>query len=213
MTRDKQFVITINRELGSGGRTVGKRLAERLEVKFYDKAILKALKEKFHLTGEEIEKLKGTKEGWAEFQRRVVPFAEVEPNFDGYNDASNIITSEEVFNVETEIIRGITSGESCVIMGRSAFYVLKNHPNHLSVLIQAPMEQRIERTMTRQNLSREDAIEVINKVDDRRETYVKTFCKTSRYDTRNYDLVISMEHLKEEDAVDIIMDYVYRQSK
>ncbi len=213
MTRDKQFVITINRELGSGGRTVGKRLAERLEVKFYDKAVLKALKEKFHLTTEEIEKLKGNKDGWAEFQRRVVPFAEVEPGgTDNWSDA-DFITTDEVFKVETEIISGITSGESCVIMGRSAFYVLKDHPNHLSVLIQAPMEQRIERVMKRQKLSREEAIKAIKKVDDRRETYVQTFCKTSRYDTRNYDLVISMEHLKEEDAVDIIMDYIYRQSK
>ena len=57
------------------------------------------------------------------------------------------------------------------------------------------------------------AIKVINQVDERRENYVQKFCGTSRYDTRNYDLVISMEHLKEDDAVDIIMDYIYRQSK
>ena len=57
------------------------------------------------------------------------------------------------------------------------------------------------------------AIKVINQVDERRENYVQKFCGTSRYDTRNYDLVISMEHLKEDDAVDIIMDYIYRQSQ
>lgn len=212
MNRDEQFVITINRELGSGGRSVGKKLADRLEVKFYDKAVLKALKEKYHLTTEEIEKLKGQKEGWwAEFQRRVVPFAEVEPN--SRIDDSEIITTEEVFNSEKEIIKGITANQSCVITGRSAFFVLKDHPNHLSVLIQAPLEQRIKRVMQRQQLNREGAIKAIKLVDERRENYVKKFCGTSRYDTRNYDLVISMEHLKEEDAVDIIMDYVYRQSK
>ena len=120
---------------------------------------------------------------------------------------------EEVFKAETEIIKGITADESCVITGRSAFFVLKNNPNHLSVLIQAPMEQRIQRVMKRQDLARNMAIKVINQVDERRENYVQKFCGTSRYDTRNYDLVISMEHLKEDDAVDIIMDYIYRQSK
>ena len=215
MNRNEKFVITINRELGSGGRSVGKKLAERLGVKFYDKAVLKALKEKYHLTAEEIEKLKGQKEGWwAEFQRKVVPFAEINtPYSSSMGSEPEIITTEEVFKAETEIIKGITAEESCVITGRSAFFVLKDHPNHLSVLIQAPMEQRIQRVMMRQELLRNLAIKVINQVDERRENYVQKFCGTSRYDTRNYDLVISMEHLKEDDAVDIILDYIFRQSK
>jgi len=215
MNRNEKFVITINRELGSGGRSVGHRLAERLDVKFYDKAVIKGLKEKYHLTTEEIEKLKGQKEGWwAEFQRRVVPFAEVDsPYSSSMGNEPEIITTEEVFKAEKEIIKAITDNESCVITGRSAFYVLKEHPNHLSILIQAPMEQRIQRVMKKQELSREAAIKAIKQVDERRENYVQKFCGTSRYDTRNYDLVISMEHLKEDDAVDIILDYIYRQSK
>lgn len=215
MNRNEKFVITINRELGSGGRSVGKKLAERLGVKFFDKAVIKALKAKYHLTTEEIEKLKGQKEGWwAEFQRKVVPFAEIDsPYSSSMGNEPEIITTEEVFKTETEIIKGITAEESCVITGRSAFFVLKDHPNHLSVLIQAPMEQRIQRIMMRQELLRNLAIKVINQVDERRENYVQKFCGTSRYDTRNYDLVISMEHLKEDDAVDIIMDYIYRQSQ
>lgn len=215
MNRNEKFVITINRELGSGGRSVGHRLAERLDVKFYDKAVIKGLKEKYHLTTEEIEKLKGQKEGWwAEFQRKVVPFAEIDsPYSSSMGNEPEIITTEEVFKAEKEIIKAITDNESCVITGRSAFYVLKEHPNHLSILIQAPMEQRIQRVMKKQELSREAAIKAIKQVDERRENYVQKFCGTSRYDTRNYDLVISMEHLKEDDAVDIILDYIYRQSK
>ena len=64
MNKDEKFVITINRELGSGGRTVGRKLAEKLGVEFYDKALIKALQEKFHLTVDEIEKLKGQEQGW-----------------------------------------------------------------------------------------------------------------------------------------------------
>ena len=59
MNKNEKFVITINRELGSGGRTVGQKLAEKLGVEYYDKAVIKALQEKYHLTVEEIEKRKG----------------------------------------------------------------------------------------------------------------------------------------------------------
>ena len=186
MNRDEKFVITINRELGSGGGSVGRRLAERLDVKFYNKAVIRALKEKYHLSTEEIEKLKGQKEGWwAEFQRRVVPFS------DEKNDGPEIITTEDVFKSETEIVKNLAESGSCVIVGRSAFHVLRDH----------------------QELSREVAIKTIKQVDERRENYVNRFANTSRYDTRNYDLVISMERLKIDDAVDIILGYIFRQAQ
>ena len=59
MNRNEKFVITINRELGSGGRTVGRKLAERLCVEFFDKALIRMMEEKYNLTAEEIEKMKG----------------------------------------------------------------------------------------------------------------------------------------------------------
>jgi cytidylate kinase len=208
MNRNEKFVITINRELGTGGRSIGKKLADRLGVKFYDKAVIKALKEKFHLTTEEIEKLKAQKEGWwAEFQRRVVPFADVS-NGGGNNSDSEIITTEEVFNTETEIIKGINEGESFVITGRSAFYILKNHPNHLSVLIQAPMANRVARVAAKQHISEAEARQIINKVDNMRENYVTRFTGTTRYDTRNYDLVFNADGKTEEQNADPILSYI-----
>jgi len=207
MNRNEKFLITINRELGSAGSEVARRLAERMGIKCYDKIVIQKLKEKFHLTAEEIEKLKGQKDGWwAEFTRTVVPFTDSPIN------EPEIITTEEVYETEVEILKGIAKQESCVITGRTAFHVLRNHPNHLSVFIQAPMEQRINRVMKKRELSREMAIKTIKKVDEQRENYVNRFAKTSRYDTRNYDLVISMDQLKADDAVDIILDYVFRQS-
>jgi len=64
MDRNQKFVVTINRELGSGGRTVGRLLAEKLGVEFFDKAHVRAIEEKFNLTIDEIERLKGKKDSW-----------------------------------------------------------------------------------------------------------------------------------------------------
>jgi cytidylate kinase len=76
------------------------------------------------------------------------------------------------------------------------------------VLIQAPIKSRIERVMAKQNKTASEARELIELVDDMRENYINRYTGTSRYDTRNYDLVITMDHLSEDDAAALIMAYV-----
>ena len=112
MRRNEKFVIAINRELGSGGRTVGRNLAERLHVEFYDKALIKTLEERYSLTVEEIEKLKGRSHNWlAELKRSL--FAS-----EGMAVTSNYIlavpgdkpvqpTTYDMFEAEQEILKNI----------------------------------------------------------------------------------------------------------
>ena len=76
MNKNEKFVITINRELGSGGRTVGRKLAEKLGVEFYDKLLIQELEKKYNLTFEEIEKLKGRNHSWWEDFKRVARIGE-----------------------------------------------------------------------------------------------------------------------------------------
>ena len=213
MDKNQKFVITINRELGSGGRTIGKMLAEKLGVSFYDKALIKELEKKFNLNKEEIERLKGSKtQWWREFINAAMYMGQNMNEVWYYQrmsgDEFHLVTTDDMFKVEQEVLENLAKEESCIIAGRSGFYVFANHPNHLSVLIQAPMEHRIQRIMNKQNLSREEAEKVIKKIDDMRENYVKKFTGTSRYDTRNYDLVISMEGKTEQEAVDLILQYI-----
>jgi len=210
MNRNNKFVITINRELGSGGRTVGRKLAAQLGVDFYDKALLKELQEKYQLTEEEIERLKGRDQSWwATLKRTMSGPNAVDTFFVTTKDGRfGLLETEEVFRAETEILKSIAKEESCVIAGRSGFYVFRDHPNHLSILIQASMPCRVTRVARKQNLTKEEARAVIEKVDKMRENYVNTFARTSRYDTRNYQLVINMDELTEDDAVALIMGYI-----
>lgn len=211
MNKNEKFVITINRELGSGGRTVGRKLAEKLGVEFYDKAVIKGLQQEFHLTVEEIEKLKGRKHGWwADFKRVMSVGPGITSNYymPKKGDEPEILDTDMVFKTETEILKGIAEDESCVIAGRSGFYVFRNHPNHLSILIQASMPFRLERVMRKQNLTEEAARKTIEKVDKMRENYVKEYTKTSRYDTRNYDLVISADGKTEDQIVEQILMFI-----
>ena len=218
MNKQEKYVVTINRELGSGGRTVGRMLAEKLGVEFYDKALIEALEKKYNLNIEQIEKLKGQNHAWwAEFARSMFGVDLGIPNYGKMNamyylavmDFSDVKpTSKEVFESETEILKGIAEVESCVVAGRSGFYVFRDHPNHLNVFIQASMPYRVERVMRKQQITEEEAVKTIKKLDKMRENYVKKYTGLSRYDTRNYDLVISADGKSEEQIVDIIMKYI-----
>jgi len=215
MNTNSKFVITINRELGSGGRTVGRKLSEALGVAYYDKALAQGLQEKYNLSVEEIERLKGREQGWWADLKRTLSGPSTEDTFfvTKENGAMDRLETEDVFRAETEILKEIAKEESCVIAGRSAFYVFRDHPNHLNILIQASMLSRIARVAQEQNMSKEEARMTIEKVDKMRENYINEFARTSRYDTRNYQLVLSMDEVSEDDAVALIMDYIRRMSK
>ena len=210
MKLKEKFVVTINRELGSGGRTVGRKLAEKLGVPFYDKALIKSLQNIYHLDVNEIEKLKGRSHSWwAEFKRTLTAGYQNDTFYQTrMGEEPDVLTTDEIFKAETEILQGIAEQESCVIAGRSGFYVFRNHPNHLSVLIQASMPFRIERVMRKQNMTEDEARKTIENVDRMRENYVMKYTGTSRYDTRNYDLVISADGKTEDEIVDIIMKVI-----
>ena len=212
MKKNEKFVITINRELGSGGRTVGLKLAEKLGVQFYDKAVVKAIEEKYNLNVEEIEKLKGKKHNWWSDLKRVVSVGGGIMGVPYYSVSEGEVTvkttTDEMFKTETQILKGIAEEESCVLAGRSGFFVFRDHPNHLSILIQASMESRIKRLMGKQNLSEAESRKTINKVDEMRENYVNRYTGTSRYDTRNYDIVLRADGKTEDELVDIIMQYI-----
>ena len=209
MKKNEKYVITINRELGSGGRTVGRLLSQRLQVKYYDKALIEQLTQRFGLTVEEIERIKGQKKTW---------WNEFNSYYQTLNSttkpmqAESIISSKILFETEKKILTTLAAEESCVVAGRSGFLVFRDHPNHLNIFIEASMEHRIQRIMRKKNIMRQEAIDIINKVDKEREIFIQKYEDTSRYDTRNYHLIINMDELSEEGATDVIMSYINAQT-
>ena len=123
-------------------------------------------------------------------------------------DNKKHVTSEAVLKAEEEILREIAIEESCVIAGRSAFFALNGYPNSLNILIQASMEYRLNRIMEKRGISEKEAKKIIKEVDQAREEYLKNNACTSRYDTRNYDLVIKMDGKTEEEAANVILTFI-----
>ena len=211
MNKNEKFVITINREVGTGGRTVGRKLAEKLGVKYCDKAVIDGLTQKFGLSPERIEEIKAQKKSWwndiNNYYQTLVGSASMPMETEVKLDNASM------FETEKQILQNLAAHESCVVAGRTGFMVFREWPNHLNVFIQASMAYRIQRVMRRQKVSEQEARDIIAKMDATREAYIKKYEDTSRYDTRNYQLVISMDDLSEDDAAEIILDYIDRTSK
>ena len=211
MNKNEKFVITINREVGTGGRTIGRKLAEKLSVKYCDKAIVDGLTQKFGLNIQRIEEIKAQKKSW---WNDINNYYNILVNSTSQPMEAEVkIDNASMFETEKHILQEIATQTSCVIAGRTGFMIFREWPNHLNIFIQASMEHRVQRVMRRQNVSEKEAREIIAKLDASRETYIKKYEDTSRYDTRNYQLVISMDDLSEDDAVDVIMAYIDRTSK
>ena len=207
------FVITISRTVGSGGRTIGRKLAERLGVRFSDKELIDALQNKFNLTAESIEELKGKKKRWLDdFIQMVAPVPMsgllVSGESDYVSEYNSTLSVNDVFEAEKEILNGIADEGSCVIAGRLGFFVLKDRPNKVDILITASRDKRIARIMEKQNLSRQKAEEVIDSVDKARDNYVLRYTGQSRYDARNYHIVLNMDYITEDKAVEMILSYL-----
>ena len=212
MNTKKPFVITISREVGSGGHTIGKILAQELGVRYCDKLLIESLEKQFGLTKSGIEKLKGQKKNWlADFLNKVAPLPSanalgLDPKYT--QEFKVNVTTDDIYKAEVEILTEFANMGSCVIAGRSGFFVLKDHPNILNVFITASMEYRIQRIMKKQNLNEESALAVINGIDEARENYTKRYAGVSRYDTRNYHLVLSADNHTEEEIAKLSLDYI-----
>ncbi len=204
MNKNEKFVITINRELGSGGRTIGRKLAEKLGVNFYDNAIIEGLTEKYGLSAEQIEQYKAEKKSW---------WSEMKESLLGtHSDEPAKPTTASMFETERQILESIAKEESCVVAGRTGFLIFREWKNRLNIFIQASTEHRIERLISK-GKTYQEALDTIDIVDEGREEYLRKYSDRTRYDTRNYDIVLSMDHLTEDDAVETILFCIEKMSK
>ena len=179
---------------------------------FYDKAHLKTVEDE-GLNEEKIESLKSKKRTWWPDLKKIVELGggfavSIFDNLPNYAVPEDNDTDKK-YQTEQEILKGIADAESCVVVGRCSFVTFKDHPNHLNIWIQSPMESRVERVMKKKGIaSKAEAEKFIKEVDKLCDDYAKRHAGVSRYDPRNYDLVISMKDRTEEEAVDLILKYI-----
>lgn len=199
---DHKLIITIDREYGSGGHEVGKRLAEQLGIKFYDEELIERAASG---TGYVEEYVKENDEKAPDFS-----IASLISSVDTFQSLPYARIQEEQFS----IIRDIASQESCVIVGRAADYILEDE-QHVSIFIFAPLEERLRRKLELEIVNEKehplDEAEMTRKIkqkDKQRRRYYEFYTDNKWGERDVYDLLINTSRTGIDGAVDIIRTYI-----
>lgn len=201
----ENYVITIARGFGSGGKAIGTKLAEELGIPCYERQLIDMASEysgiNKQLFAEVDEKLRGS---YAMKHLTKIPYTYVvEPSDKDFTSDINL------FNIQSEIIRELAASESFVVIGKCADYILKDMPNVISVYVEAPEKDCIATVMDRMQVSESRAKELVHKTDRYRSDYYKYYTRGKDWkDPVNYDLTLNSSKVGWDNCVTLIKDYL-----
>lgn len=200
------FVITIGRQYGSGGRIVGKMLAEELGIHFYDDEILKMTSETSAI-GEQYFRLADEKAGNNLLYRIV---KEMKPDLYAPITSSHLTTPENLFRFQSDVIKKLAAQETCIIVGRCGDYVLEqeNLDDLIRIFVYADMVTRVRRVMDVDKVDEKEALKRIKRIDKERHDYYRYFAGRDWMDMEHYDFPINSSRLEFEEMVVLIKHYI-----
>lgn len=201
-------IITIGREYGSGGYDIGKALAEKLGIPFYDKEILSIAAKESGIC-EELIKNNDEKPVPSYLFSLVKGVSDVsQPNLSG-----DMPLNQRIFMAQFKAISQVAAKGPCVIVGRCADYVLKDQPHIIRIFLYADLAVRIERTMKKQNISRAEAKDLVHKRDKQRQGYYNFFADGNWGHRSNYHLMFNTAGFTLESAADAIIAFIQNKSE
>ncbi|MBE6575513.1 MAG: cytidylate kinase-like family protein [Ruminococcaceae bacterium] len=186
---NEKVIVTIARQYGSGGREIGEKVAAALGIAFYDKELITMAAQKSGLSPNVLHTAdeKASNSLLYTLAMGSSIYGASTLNYD-------IPINDRLFITQCDIIKNLAEKGSCVMVGRSADYVLRDNPRHVSVFIYAKLEDRIHRVMERHSLSEADARNLIAKTDKRRANYYNFYTgqKWGKYDNYHMSLDSSL---------------------
>lgn len=194
------YVIVIGRQFGSGGRTIGKKIAKILGIDYYDTEILNKAAEAEGVDPKMFRHLDEKKPNVLKVLLQGI-----------YGIADNFhtvpISGERIYNIQSRIIRDLAGRGSCVIVGRNADFILRDHPRLVSVFLHAPRSKRVEKIIKRKEAeNEEEALELINRHDHRRESFYNFYTGEKLWGVAsNYHLSLDTSSLDEDYIAEIII--------
>ena len=199
-----KIVVTIARQYGSGGKTIGYKLADQLGIKAYSQEILKLASEDSGINealfNQVDEKLKNTllfRIMKKEYKGELIP-----------PESDDFLSNQNLFNYQAKIIKDLAEAGPCVIIGRCGDYILRDFPNVVRTFIYASPEYNLRQVVERGAHSGRDVEKFIQKTDKRRSDYYHYYTGHEWSDARNYDLCLNSEKLGDEGCVETIKAYI-----
>lgn len=204
---EKKIVITIGRQFGSGGRTIGKKLAEQLGIAYYDKELINLASKESGICGEFFEKADERNSG-SLLKALAMGFSMNNAIF----QTNDYLSNESLFQIQSDVIRKLADERSCVLVGRCADYILREHQNCVNVFISADLPDRVKRAMEYNHVDEKDAEEFLHKADKSRASYYNYYTDKVWGAAESYDLCINSSFYGIEASVAFIRMFVEKKS-
>lgn len=195
-------VITISRQFGSGGHEVGEKLARQLDVPFYDKALI-AMAAKQSGLSEEVFAHADEKATSSLLYSMVMGSYSFGARVPGINEMP---INDKLFIIQSDIIKKAASEGPCVVIGRCADYILREHDNCLNVFVHANKEERIRRSIAKKDCEERKAADFVTKKDKQRANYYNFYSNKRWDDLQNYDITIDTSRFTIDQAVELLID-------
>lgn len=204
---NKNLIITIEREYGSGGRIVGQKLAQEMGLHFYDDDILKLASEK-SAVGEQFFRLADEKVGNSFFHRLGGGKVDI---FSKPSAEDKLTSPENLFKFQSMVIRELAEKEPCVFVGRAAGYILDQYEEIerlIRIFVYADKVKKVQRVMEVDCIDEEKAKKRIRKIERERKEYYKYYTGNEWHNVKNYDLPINTTRLSLDETAELIRHYV-----
>ena len=205
----RNIVITISRQYGSGGKTIGAMLAKELGINCYSREILRMASEDSGIN----EKLFGMSDekvrraGWFKLLSRPYEGGLIPP------EDREFTSDDNLFNYQAKIIRQLAEESSCVIIGRCADHILADVPGVVRVFVHAPEDFCLQEAMKVNSLSVSDVQKLIAQTDEYRAHYYKYYTGQEWKNAQNYDLSLDSSRLGFDGTVEAILSYIEVRKK
>lgn len=195
-------VITISRQFGSGGHEVGEKLARQLDVPFYDKALI-AMAAKQSGLSEEVFAHADEKATSSLLYSMVMGNYSFGARVPGINEMP---INDKLFIIQSDIIKKAAAEGPCVVVGRCADYILREHENCLNVFIHADKNYRVKRAVELGDCDQKKAPDFVTKKDKQRANYYNFYSNKRWDDLQNYDITIDTSRFTLDEAVELLID-------
>lgn len=203
----EKYVITVGRTFGSGGRELGRIIAERLGIGFYDKQLLVKAAEK---AGYDIAYFEHADERVPRILGSTIPFSMGFYPISWLGDTGGGAT--RVYKAQCDFINDLADNEPCVIVGRSADYILRNRPNVVNIFVHAPVDVCVERIIRRcDSATPAQAKALAERTNKLRANFYNFFTDKEWGNARSYDLCFDSSLMPLEDIADLVISYVHRR--
>lgn len=201
----KNYVITIARGFGSGGKDIGTRLGTELGIPCYDRQLLTMASERSGIDEsifvETDEKLRG--KYISNFLRKIPINAVLEPH------EKDFVSDVNIFNIQAELIRSLAKSENCIIIGKCADDILREYRNVISVYIEAPRSACVKSICEKMYVTEERAHQLIRATDRYRAKYYNYYSGGKEWTNPvNYDMVLNSERVGRQKCVQMIKEYI-----